>query len=132
MRPKLLLAIGFVVFSITAQAQTTTTDTNTPVLSKEEKAAKKLKAENDLAEAIKKLGLTAEEGGSLKKILDDAGKANYDLKARTDLTEEQKAAEKKKITDDKNEKLKTLLGAEKYRQWNAIRKEQKEKAAGVN
>ena len=40
------------------------------------------------------------------------------------LTEEEKKVKKDAINDEKNEKLKVILG-EKYKQWQAIRKTQK-------
>jgi LAS superfamily LD-carboxypeptidase LdcB len=135
MNPRFFLLIAFAAFATTAGAQTTTTTTTTteaarPALTKEEKAKVKAQQEQDLTDALKKTGLTDAQQQAVRDALDAANKQNNDLKANTTLTEEQKAEEKKKISDAKNAKLKEIMGADGYRQYNAIRKEQKAKAAG--
>ena len=118
-----LLAFGTLA---TAQAQTTSAKT-TATLSKEEKAKLKVKKEQDLTDAIKQLGFTSEQEKGIREALEIQSKKNELLKAKTDITEEVRAEEKKKISDEKNTKLKEIMGKDKYKEWNTLRKQQAEK-----
>ncbi|MDB5253158.1 MAG: hypothetical protein JWP27_2327 [Flaviaesturariibacter sp.] len=132
MKARFLLLAAFAAFATTANAQqaaSASTETAKPALTKEEKAKIKAQQEQDLAEALKKAGLSDTQQQAVREALDAANKLNNELKANTALTDEQKAEEKKKISDNKNAKLKEIMGEDAYRQYNAIRKEQKAKAA---
>ena len=65
----------------------------------------------------------------VRAVLDAAGKASKDLAANATLTDDQKKEAKAKITDDKNTKLKEIMGAEGYKKWNDARKAQKKRPA---
>lgn len=94
--------------------------------SKQQKADIKAEQDSLLNETLNQLDLSKDDAKQVKQILKDATKKSSDLKKDTTLTIEEKAAKKEEITAEKNAKLKQLMGAEKYRQWNAIRKQQKE------
>ena len=123
---KILLICCLAAFGVAAQAQTTAVQASaTTVVSKEEKARQKAQQEQDLADAFKAAGLSDAQITSAREALDAASKANRELKANTSLSDEQKEEAKKKISDEKNARLKEIMGAEAYRKFNAARKEQK-------
>ncbi|TCZ68603.1 hypothetical protein [Flaviaesturariibacter aridisoli] len=123
---KILLVCCFAVLGATSFAQSGPTDA--PV-SKEEKARQKARQEQDLNDAFKATGLTDSQVSSVREVLETASKASKELKANTALTEDQKVEAKKKISDDKNTRLKEIMGADTYRKWNEVRKEQKARAS---
>ena len=86
----------------------------------------KAKMDIQINDAIKQVGLTDEQGTQVKDILKDAQKRSSELKKDTSLNEEVKAVKKEEINSEKNDKLKQMMGAQKYKEWNAIRKKQKE------
>lgn len=126
MKKILFSAFAMMALTLTVQAQTAGNDAKTP-LSKEEKAKQKAQKEQDLTDALTTLGLTDEQKKQVREVLDASGKKSSALKANQSLSDEAKAEEKKKITDEKNDKLKEIMGKEKYSQWNALRKQQSEK-----
>ncbi len=128
MKKIILTAFAFVACTIAVNAQTT--DAAKPAMSKEEKAKAKAKQEEDLTATLKELALSDDQSKTVRDILADATKKSNELKAKS-LTDAEKDAEKQKINEEKNGKLKELMGKEKYSQWNAIRKRQKEAAAAA-
>jgi hypothetical protein len=119
---KIIIACCFAAFSVTAFAQTT--PAATPV-SKEEKDRQKAQQEQDLTEAFKTVGLSEAQVTQVREALDLAGKASKELRANTALSEDQKVEAKKKINDDKNTRLKEIMGAGSYKKWNEVRRAQK-------
>jgi uncharacterized membrane protein len=130
-KKQLLLLLSCAAMGFAANAQTATAtpaasvETAKPALSKEEKAKQKAQQEQDLADAIKGAGLSDDQAKSVHEALDAANKENKALSTDASLTEEQKAAAKKQISDRKNNRLKEIMGSETYKKWNDIRKEQK-------
>ncbi len=117
-----------VLFATTITAQTTATDAPKKEFTKEEKAAMKAKKEADEAAMYKELLLTDDQIAKVKEINTEASKKSNALKADTKMTDIEKDAAKKVINDEKNAKLKVLLGDEKFKQMGTIKKRQK--AAG--
>jgi len=93
---------------------------------KDEKAAMKAKREQDLTNALTQTGLTAEQQTKVREVLSDADQKSKDLKKDATLTEDQKVAKKEELNDAKNEKLKTIMGADKFKVWKSIKKKQSE------
>lgn len=124
MKKLILAAFSMAAFTLASTAQTA--EPAKPAMSKEEKAKMKAKQEEDLTAALKELALTEDQSKQVREILADASKKSNELKAKTGITDADRDAEKQKINDEKNGKLKELMGKEKYSQWNAIRKKQKE------
>jgi hypothetical protein len=102
--------------------------TEAKVPTKEEKQKMKEKQEADLASAFKEIGLTDEQVSKIKAASDEAGEKNKAIRADQALTDEQKKEKMKEVNDAKNAKIKEVMGEEKYKQFNAIRKKQKEAA----
>ena len=113
-----------------AMAQTETV-AKKPELTKEEKAALKAKQEADVMEAYKEAGLSEEQISKCKDAVAEANKKSNELKKNNALTEEQKTAAKKVISDEKNATLKAIMGADAYKKYNAARKRQKENAGAA-
>lgn len=116
-----LFALGVISFSFA--------QTGGQPMTKEQKAAAKIKKEQDLADSFKEAGFTKAEENKVRAILDDANEKSKELKTDDTLSEDEKAAKKEEINQEKNAKIKEVIGAEKNKLWNSIRKKQKEAAA---
>ncbi len=99
-------------------------------MTKEEKAAAKAKKEQELTEALEGAGLTKDQQKQVRDVLEDAAEKGKEIKNDPKLSEEEKAAKKEAINSAKNDKLKEIMGADKYKIWNQIRKKQKEQNTG--
>ena len=143
MKKILFTGIAIAVFSAISIAQQTNAD-GTPVnpppapvpvakveISKEEKAAMKAKQDSALMEAFKGAGLTDVEIKSAKQIMAEASKKSSELKNNIGLGDVEREAAKKQISDEKNDKLKALMGEDKYKLYSEFRKKQKEAAAAT-
>jgi len=124
MKKIFLTAIAICSLTIATQAQTGTDST----VSKEDKAKMKAQREQEVNDAIKELQLTDDQAAKVKDVLSDAAKRGSELKKDETLSEADKAAKKEEINNEKNDKLQQIMGADKYKQWNAIRKRQKEQS----
>lgn len=111
-----------------AFAQTADT-THKKELTKEEKAALKAKNDAEVMQAYKEAGLTDAQIASCKEVIDAANQKSNELKKNTALTDEQKSAQKKLITDEKNAKMKEIMGVAAYKKYSDVRKAQKANAA---
>lgn len=121
-----LLTIG--VFTIAANAQQATSAETTaakPQISKEERAKLKQKQEEEMAAAYKEVGLTDEQIKQVKEANAEAAKKSAEVRKDATLSEEAKAEKLKAISTEKNNKIKEIMGKDKYKQFNEIRKKQK-------
>lgn len=100
-------------------------------LTKEEKAAMKAKSEAEVMQAYKDAGLTESQIAACKEVVAAANQKSNELKKQTALTDEERAAAKKVISDEKNAKMKEIMGEEGYRKYNATRKSQKANASAT-
>ena len=98
-------------------------------LTKEEKAALKAKNEADVMQAYKDAGLSEAQISACKEVVAASNQKSNDLKKQTTLTDEEKASAKKIISDEKNAKMKEIMGEEGYRKYNATTKSQKANAS---
>ena len=120
MKKLIITALFMGAFAFASFAQ------NNPTLTKEEKAAAKVKKEADLVAAFTELGLTANQQEEVRATLTDAEQKGKDIKNDDALNDTEKAAKKEEVNSAKNEKLKQIMGADKFKLWSAIRKRQKE------
>lgn len=116
-----------VLMSTVSFAQTADT-TVKKELTKEEKAALKAKSEAEVMQAYKDAGLTEAQIAACKEVVAAANQKGKELQKQTSLTDAEKAAAKKVISDEKNAKMKEIMGEEGYRKYNATRKSQKANA----
>lgn len=123
MKKILAICILLAALSINANAQQTT---EKPQMSKEEKVKMREKQEQDLQAAFKEIGLTDEQIKQCKEIIVDANKKTSEVRKDATLTDEQKETKRKEINTEKNNKLKEVMGEEKFKQFNSIRKKQKD------
>lgn len=123
-----LATIAITTFTFAINAQVATEAPAKPATAKEEKAKMKAKQEEELSSALNELGLTATQSQQVKDALTQASQKSTDLKAKTGMDDAAKEAEKQKINQEKNAKLKEIMGKDKFSQWNQIRKKQKERA----
>jgi hypothetical protein len=120
---KLILACSIFLFAAaTTSAQEK--ETAKVELSKEKKGELKKMKEDHLVASFTEIGLKDEQAKQAREIIQAAMQKSNELKANSTLTEEERKAKKDAINDEKNEKLKALLG-DKYKPWQAIRKKQK-------
>ncbi len=118
--------VGLFTSAINAQQATAaSTDAAKPQMSKEEKAKQKQKNDEDMAAAFKEAGLTEEQIKQVKDANVEATKKGNEVKKDATLTEEAKAEKLKEINKEKNDKVKAIMGEEKSKLFNAIRKKQK-------
>ncbi|MGG9972405.1 hypothetical protein ACQ33O_11475 [Ferruginibacter sp. SUN002] len=118
----------FTSLLVGALAVTSFAQNGTP-LTKEEKAAQKAKKEADLTSALIETGLTADQQTAVRETLEEAEEKNKEIKKNDALTDAEKTAKKDEVNSAKNDKLKQIMGAEKFKVWSAIRKKQKEATA---
>jgi Spy/CpxP family protein refolding chaperone len=122
------IIIGCLLIFVTSASLFAQSEVAKKEMTKEEKAAAKAKKEAEQVAMFKELELTETQITSFKEIQADASKKSNELKTNVQLTEVENDAAKKLINDNKNAQLKTLLGEEKYKKYNELKKRQKAKA----
>lgn len=121
---KLLIASALFLF---ATATTTYAQETAKVeLSKEKKAEMKKMKEAHLTASFTEAGLTDEQAKQAREAIETAAEKSKALKADNAITAEEKETKKNAINEEKNSKLKEIMG-DKYKTWNMIRKSQKAK-----
>src|ERR1700735_3818865 len=111
MKKIIFTIIAICAFTIIANAQFTTED-NKPT--KEDKANAKAQQDQQLNDALQQIGLTDDQATQVKNALKDAMQKSNQLKKDTTLTDDAKATKKEEINNEKNDKLKQIMGADKY------------------
>ena len=96
---------------------------------KQAKEQMKQKQAEELDKAIKDAGISSDVAGKFKETMTAYGAKSSEVKKDASLTDAQKEEKLKEITEEKNTKLKEIVGADKYKEFNKIRKQQKEAAA---
>ena len=130
---KVLLAICTVfVLSFAVQAQTADA-------AKAEKQAKKVamdkykQLQNDnIDKALKEVGASAEQAVTFKASLKDFGTQSSEVKKDESIDDKTREQKLEAIMAEKNAKLSEIIGADKYKAFNKIRKEQKVAEAELN
>jgi Spy/CpxP family protein refolding chaperone len=130
MKKLLLIASAMFVFAFAHAQDAPKAEQKQPT--KEEKQKMKEKQEAEIAAAFKEIGLTDEQIQQVKTVMDETSKKNGELRKNETLTDDQKKEQMKANNDEKNQKIKDIMGEEKYRQYNQIRKKQKEQSADMN
>ncbi len=123
-----LLATILTATVFTTHAQTATQPT-TKTMTKAEKDAAKAKKEADLMEAFTKAGLSDDQQLQCRAAMDASSELSKPIKADASLAEDVKKAKLDAIVKDRNDKLKTIMGDDKYKIFKATQKAQKEAAA---
>ena len=123
--------VSMFIIASAANAQSADVSKVDKAAEKEAKAKAKEKQNQEIEDALKQSGITAEEAIKFKAVTQIYSAKSTEIRKNEALTEEQKAAQLKANTDEKNSKLKEIVGEEKYKAFNKVRKAQKE-AAGNN
>lgn len=112
------------LFLFAAIMNVTAQDVARAELNKEKKAELKKMKEEHLTASFTEAGLSEDQVKQARAALDAAGEKGKELKANTAIADADKEVMKKAINDEKNTRLKEIMG-EKYKPWNEIRKKQK-------
>lgn len=117
---KLFLICSLFLFGAAVYAQ----DAPQKEVSKEKKNEMKKLKEANLTVSFTDAGLSATQIEQARAVIELAGQKGKLLKEDKTLTDDQKDVKKKEINEEKNSKLKEIMG-DKYKPWNEIRKKQK-------
>ncbi|MFT3681549.1 MAG: hypothetical protein QM791_14860 [Ferruginibacter sp.] len=112
------------VFLFAAAMNVTAQDAPKVELSKEKKAELKKMKEEHLTASFTEAGLSEDQVKQARTAIEAAQEKSNQLKANKELSDADRDTQKKAINDEKNAKLKEILG-DKYKPWNEIRKKQK-------
>ena len=121
---KKLITVVCAMFVFVAISNAQTTEAKVPA-TKEEKQKMKEKQEADLAAAFKEIELTDEQVQQVKEVMTATNQKNKEIRMEASLTDEDKKTKINANNDEKNAKIKEIIGAEKYKQFNEIKKKQK-------
>lgn len=130
-----MLAVLLTASVCTTNAQTATGQTANaqtdiaPVaqkMTKAEREAAKVKKEADLVEAFTKAGLSADEQLKARAALEASNEQAKPIKADASLADDVKKEKLDAIYKQRNDNLKTIMGADKYKIFKAVQKAQKE------
>lgn len=119
---RFIILFSFFLFAATANLYAQ--DVAKVELSKEKKAELKKMKEEHLTASFTEVGLTDDQVKQARAAIETSSEKGKELKANTSLSDEAKETMKKAINDEKNTKLKEIMG-DKYKPWNEIRKKQK-------
>lgn len=118
---KLIFACTVFLFAAaTVHAQ----DKVKPEMSKEKKAEFKKMKEEHLNASFTEIGLKEDQAKQAREVIQAAMQKSNELKADNTVSEEDKKTKKEAINEEKDTKLKEILG-DKYKAWKEIRKKQK-------
>jgi hypothetical protein len=120
------------IIAISANAQTAATSKADKAAEKEAKAKAKEQQNKDIDDAIKQVGFTEAEATKFKAVSQVYGLKSSEIKKNASLSEEEKEKQLKANTEEKNIKLREIVGEERYKAFNKIRKAQKEAAGTGN
>ncbi|MES2777911.1 MAG: hypothetical protein V4722_27270 [Bacteroidota bacterium] len=128
MKKIIVVAFAAGTFVFAANAQDPVATPEKAPMSKEDKEKMKLKQEQELSAIFKEVGLTEDQEKQVRAVMEESKQKNNTIKKDDALKEEDKTAKLKAANDEKNAKMKEIMGAEKYSLYNAIKKKQKEQA----
>jgi len=112
--------------SIASYAQPATTPVqDKPKLSKEEKAKVKAKQEEEQTALLTEAGLDADQQKKVAETLAQAKDKAGVIKKNDAIAADDKTAQLKVINEEKNAKLKEIMGEEKWKHYNELKKKQK-------
>jgi hypothetical protein len=121
--------VAFVGFCLATQAQQSLEGTQPKRQpTKEEREMKRIKDEANLLIAFKQIGLDEEAQKKANEAMKEASAKSMEVRKNTSLSEEAKKTAIEEINKARMEKLKEIMGAEKFTQFQEIRKKQREEA----
>lgn len=121
---KLILACSILLFAAaTTHAQEK--EGEKTEMNREKKAEFKKIRQEHLETSFKEAGLTEDEIKQAREVIEGSMQKSQELKGDKTIGGDDRKAKKDAINDEKNNKLKEIMG-EKYKVWSDIRKKQKE------
>lgn len=97
-------------------------------LTKEEKEMKRIKEETNLLIAFKQIGLDEDAQKKVNEAMKESSLKTMEIRKNTSLSEEAKKTALDEANKARMDKLKEIMGAEKFAQFQEIRKKQREEA----
>jgi hypothetical protein len=125
MKKILFTLLSVCMMAIVANAQTPELSKEAKAELKEAKAKQKQLTNDNIEKALKQVGVSDTEIATFKETLQTYSTKGNEIKKDATLSEADKEARLKANAEEKNAKLKALIGEDKYKEFNKIRKEQK-------
>lgn len=117
------------IIAVSTNAQTSDVSKTDKAAEKEAKAKAKEKQNKEIDDAMKQAGFTEAEAAKFKEVSATFGAKSTEIRKLASLSDVEKETQLKANQDEKNAKLKEIVGEEKYKAFNKVRKAQKEAAA---
>lgn len=120
------LFVACLSFTAVAQESTADKDPQAKSMSKEDKAAAKAQKEADLQAAFDAAGFTAKEQQEVRDLNAQSSVLTKQFKADSSLSPEEVKTKSKEVTNDRDAKIKAVVGESRYKKYKKTQKEQKE------
>lgn len=121
-----LITLFFVGFA--AQAQNLEAGQPPRQLTKEEREMRRIKEEANLLIAFKQIGLDEEAQKKVNEVMKESNTKMMEIRRNADMTPEAKKTAIDEANKARMDKMKEIMGAEKFAQFQEIRKKQREEA----
>jgi hypothetical protein len=118
--------LSMMIIAVSANAQSADVSKADKAADKEAKAKAKEKENKEIDDAFKQAGITEAEAIRFKATTQIYSAKSSEIRKNAALSEEEKATQLKANMEEKNTKLKEIVGEEKYKAYNKVRKAQKE------
>ncbi|MBA4140439.1 MAG: hypothetical protein H0X70_08020 [Segetibacter sp.] len=124
---KILFTVASVfIIAVSANAQTANVAKTDKATEKQAKQQMKQKQDEEIEKAIKDAGITEDKATQFKETMKLYGTKSTEVRKDASLTDEQQKEKLKALNQEKNAKLSEIAGADKYKEYNKIRKQQKQ------
>jgi hypothetical protein len=128
MKKLVFTIVSVFIIAVASNAQTADAKVD-KAAAKQAKEQMKQKQAEELDKAIKDAGIGSDVAAQFKESMSLYSSKSSEVRKDASLTDAQKEEKLKAITEEKNAKLKEIVGADKYKEFSKIRKQQKEAAA---
>ncbi len=123
---KILFTVASVfIIAVSVNAQTDVAKTNKST-EKQAKQQMKQKQDEEIEKALKDAGIAEDKATQFKETMKLYGTKSSEVRKDASLTEDQQKEKLKALNKEKNARLSDIAGADKYKEFNKIRKQQKQ------
>ncbi len=123
---KILFTVASVfIIAVSTNAQTDVATTN-KAANKQAKEQVKQKQNEEVEKALKDAGIPEDKAAQFKETMKLYATKSSEVRKDASLTDEQRKEKIKALNQEKNAKLSEIAGADKYKEFNKIRKQQKQ------
>jgi hypothetical protein len=124
---KILFTVASVfIISVSINAQTADVAKTNKAAEKQAKEQVKQKQDQEVDKALKDAGIAEDKSAQFKETLKLYGTKSTEIRKDASLTDDQRKEKLKALNHEKNAKLSEIAGADKYKEFNKIRKQQKQ------